>query len=122
MRYRFLILLILFATPAQASLFFSVDEKAQINALIQKNRSEDQAKHLIHFSSLLYFGPTRWTIWLHGRKWTPQTKDKHIKINEVTKSGVSLTIKHPALTGIRHVTLCPHQSFSLLTGQVIEGF
>lgn len=121
-----IIILILLCIPtaahAENSLFFTPHEMTRIHKAIQRNQNAGQAKHLIHMSSLLYFGPNHWVIWLRGEKWTPQTKNKNITIQEITNSSARLTIKHPTFAGSREIKLHPHQSYNLLTGKVQEGF
>lgn len=120
--------LLSFASPAfgqnEASLFFTPTERQTIESEIRQNPPEQtvRSKHLLHLSSILYFAPDRWTIWLQGRRFTPQTQAPDITILQVTADAVSLHYKRAGSSETIQVTLRPHQSVNLLSGSVSEGY
>ncbi|MDD3182025.1 MAG: hypothetical protein PHD48_04375 [Alphaproteobacteria bacterium] len=113
------------AAQARApSLFFTQEERLRIDEEVRKNPPDAavRAKHLLHLSTILFFGTDDWSIWLQGEKWTPATDKPDIHILAVTPDEVHLSVKLHSGRIIEHVLLRPHQSLNLLNGQVIEGF
>ncbi|MGE4352002.1 MAG: hypothetical protein AB7E52_07435 [Bdellovibrionales bacterium] len=109
---------------AQGSLFFTPPELQYIEREVQKNPPDAaaQAKHLLHLGSILYFGPTRWSLWLQGTKWTQETAPTgDIEILSVTPTEVRLNALLRNGSQLKNVRLRPHQSLNLLTGKIIEG-
>lgn len=129
-RFLFLFLFLLltsqtgWASPPEApSLFFTEEEikaiEAEIAARPQDFFQKNQKR--IHLDSLLYYGPDQWTLWLESEKWTPQTQKDGIQILEVAPQTVRLRITMPLLKTPRDILLHPHQSFDLMTGEIVEG-
>lgn len=112
------------STHAQApSLFFTQDQRAQIDEEVRKTPPDiaARARHLLHLSSIMYFGADNWTLWLQGKRWTPSTTDPNVTIRSVTPTDVRLSVKLQNGAILDSVLLRPHQSLNLLNGEVMEG-
>jgi len=121
--------LIAAALPALAqeqtpSLFFTDGELARIEEAVRALPASKRmhAKHLLHLGSIVYVGPENWVVWLQGDKWTPETDRPNMHIVEVTANEVLLSLVPRRDEPPQTVTLRPHQSYNLLTGEVIEGW
>jgi len=115
--------LCLLAHEAQASLFFTSEERGRIEHAFDRARPGllGQARHVVHCSSILYSGPQVWTVWLQGERWTPETERPGLHILEVTPDFVRLSVALATDDAPRAVTLRAHQSLNLLTGAIVEG-
>ena len=127
---RHIIVLILLTTPVcganmspRASLFFTPQEESSIETAVRRAQPKllGQAKHVLHCGSIMYIDETRWIIWLQGERWTPETKRHNLHVIAVTPHTVRLSLAMAGETSKREVTLRPHQSLNLLTGNIIEG-
>lgn len=112
------------AAAAEPSLFFTPAQSQMIEQSVRARAPEQNAasKNLLHLSSILYFAPDRWSIWLQGRRFGPDTREKGITIRQVTPEGVTLDYEKLSGGAPRTITLRPHQSVNLLTDEIIEGY
>jgi len=111
-----------YATTPPPSFFFSPDEIQKITQEIKKSNQTNMPNHMIRLDSLMYFGKDRWTLWMQGKKWTPETQSKDIEILSVTPDQVRLSVTPQGSMEKKEITLHPNQSFDLLTGEIGGGF
>ena len=106
------------ADDAPPSLFFTPDEAQVIDALAAKegNAAQDD----IRLGAVLYYGPQNWALWLQGILWTPQTDRPDLHVLDVAGDAVKLRLTD-ALAGTRDITLKPHQTYRMATGEIVEG-
>lgn len=110
------------AQTATPSVFFSPEEVHRIESEIGKEpRGEEEKQRTLTLDSILYFGPQKWTVWLGGEKWTPETKHARLKILSVTEGRVKLSYKTGSDEAEKEATLFPHQTLNIKTGEVTEG-
>ena len=128
--FRPIAIIVLLTMPVHAgnisprpSLFFTPQEEASIETAVRREQPKllGQAKHVLHCGSIMYIDETRWTIWLQGERWTPEMKRPNLHVIAVTPYAVRLSLVMAGETSKREVTLRPHQSLNLLTGDIIEG-
>jgi hypothetical protein len=103
------------------SLFFTPDETKQIEALANKNGPRNSSQSDIHLGAVMYYGPGNWTLWLQGERWTPETVKADLHVLDVQPDAVRLTLTATPDMTTREITLRPHQTYRIATGQVVEG-
>ena len=107
----------------RSSLFFAPEEVATIKN--EAARKPDlfalDEKYKLTLQSIVYYTPNDWTIWLHNRAWTPATRDPNIHILKVTAQSVTLTATGANGRKTEPLTLHPHETLNLLTGEVLTG-
>lgn len=109
-----LLALLLTVTPAMAeedspSLFFSPEEAHRLAASAPE---KPEAPRRLRLDSLLYMGPGRWTVWLQGEKWTPQTKRADLRLVAVTADSVRLSYQPPGQNTPQEIVLRPGQTWA----------
>lgn len=125
--FTYLLAFCLLAPPCYAmtpsSLFFTEDEMRQIEEHVQKKPHvfAPIGKHQLHLGTILFYGPSNWSIWLQNEKWTPETSKPHLRVIEVTADYVKLRVIPFDGQAPIEATLRPHQSLNLLTGAIAEG-
>lgn len=109
------------------TLMFTVDELNDIKSRVQSGTTSEaeQAANAggtkaFYLSSILYYGPNEWTIWVNGRPIGPSQDFETFRITEITPHYVQLLVPLSAL-GMRPIRLEPNQSFVAESGVVIEG-
>lgn len=122
MRFFFALFILLLATPASAqeaapSVFFTPEEAAHLGTNGKGEALNEEPAHLIHFDSLLYLGPGKWTAWFNGQKVTPGHNAARLTIVSVSADAAQVTYEGTSTP----VLLRPHQSLNLMTGEVSEG-
>jgi hypothetical protein len=96
------------------SLFFTPQEIAKI----ETTSASPDAPTDIHLGAVLYYGPSLWSIWLDGTKWTPDTRRADVQIIEVKPELVRLQLQNdPA----QPIELKPYQTWQAASGMVVEG-
>jgi len=109
------------------TLMFTVDELNDIKSRIQsgatlgdEQAANSNADKAFYLSSILYYGPNEWTIWVNGRAIGPNQDFETFRITEITPHYVQLLVPLSAL-GMRPIRLEPNQTFVAESGVVIEG-
>ncbi len=74
----------------------------------------------LYLSTILYFSPTDWTIWVNGVPISPDQEFQSFKVTEITPSYVELLVPLSA-QGMRPVRLGPNQTFIAKSGVIVEG-
>lgn len=110
------------ARAAETSLFFTPDEQTRIEAEIRSEAAQParRSKHILELDSILYFGPQRWTIWLQGQRYTPESQSEALTILQVTAEAVTLRLRLAGGQEERTITLRAHQGVNILTGEIVE--
>jgi len=103
----------------QTSLFFTPQEAHEAETLAQ--RLAPAGRGDIHCGAIFYYGPKDWTVWLQGKKWTPETSRDDLQILEVTASDVRLLWHGEDGASPVAFSLKPNQSFQIATRKVIAG-
>lgn len=113
-----------FAAADNPSLFFNSQEIKAINEQVRSLPPSQStlSRHLVHLDSILFFGPNKWTVWMQGKKWTPETDSPDLHIINVNAEAVYLSALLQSGEAVSNIELKPHQSLNLLTGKVVEGF
>jgi hypothetical protein len=108
---------------------FSIDELTEIrNRMIeggaanQERGGESDAieNATLYLSTILYFSPDAWTIWINGVAIGPKQDLKSFEVTEITPNYVDLLVPLSA-QGMRPVRLSPNQTFVTKSGAVVEG-
>jgi hypothetical protein len=117
------------AVPAKVpdTLMFTIDELNEIQTHAVGVNPEDAEKEVsgiesatLYLSTILYFSPTDWTIWVNGVPISPDQEFKAFKVTQITPSYVELLIPLSA-QGMRPIRLGPNQTFVTRSGIVVEG-
>lgn len=102
------------------SLFFSPEEVQRIELEMEPHLPE-LTTNMARLDSILYFSPKKWTVWLQGEKWTPETRKPHMRIVKVSSEDVRLAFIPTGEKEEKEITLRPAQSFDPMTGLVSES-
>lgn len=108
------------------TLMFTIDEYNDIQGRLSRGGDGDEDKSLgaenvsLYLSTILYYGPQDWTVWINGVPVGPQEDFKTFKVTEITPSYVELLVPLSA-QGMRPVRLGPNQTFVTKSGVVVEG-
>jgi hypothetical protein len=117
-----LIIIILPSTAwcEDSSIFFNAKEIDRIEHAFVSTPPDIEAhnKKSIKLESILYFSSDNWTVWLQGRKWTPESQDKTISLIEVTPEWIKARVALADQKSIRIVKLRPNQILNLVTGSI----
>lgn len=109
------------------TLMFTIDELNEIQSRIAggditeevlKTESIEQAN--LFLSSILYFGPEAWTIWVNGVPIGPNMEVDSFEVVEISSATVEMIVPLSA-AGMRPVRLEPNQTFISQTGVILEG-
>ncbi len=118
-------------TQSPETLMFSIDELTEIrnrmvegssaNAERNGGRGRDPIEDAtLYLSSILYYSPDEWTIWINGVPIGPKQELKSIEVTEISSDYVDLLVPLSA-QGMRPVRLAPNQTFVTKSGAVVEG-
>ncbi|MGE3474405.1 MAG: hypothetical protein AB7H70_01225 [Rhodospirillaceae bacterium] len=116
---------------APETLMFNIDELTEIrnrmvagssaNAERNGGRGHDPIEDAtLYLSTILYYGPGEWTIWINGVAIGPQQELKSFEVTEISPDHVDLLVPLSA-QGMRPVRLSPNQTFVTKSGAVVEG-
>ena len=114
-------------TRVPDTLMFATDELTDIQSRIGQaeagtgvgtENSVESAS--LYLSSILYFSPTDWIIWVNGVPVEPQQDFQAFRVTDISPSSVELLVPLSAM-GMRPVRLGPNQTFMAKTGIVVEG-
>lgn len=114
-------------TKVPDTLMFATDELTDIQSRIGQaeagsgsgatNSFENASLYL---SSILYFGPADWVIWVNGVPIEPAQDFQAFRVTDISPSSVELLVPLSAM-GMRPVRLGPNQTFLVKSGIVVEG-
>lgn len=110
------------------TLMFSIDELNDARtraASANRNEGERGARDAIedatlYLSTILYYGPDEWTIWVNGSPITARQDFSSFEITSIGPDFVELLVPLSA-QGMRPVRLSPNQTFVVQSGAVVEG-
>lgn len=115
------------ATEVPDTLMFTIDELQEIQSRIADGivteevvRTEAIEEANLFLSSILYFGPKDWTIWVNGVPIGPNHEVDSFEVFNIDASHVEMIVPLSA-TGMRPVRLEPNQTFISQTGVILEG-
>jgi hypothetical protein len=121
----------IFDSQAPETLMFNIDELTEIrNRMVEgssasADRNGGQGRDPIedatlYLSTILYYGPEEWTIWINGVPIGPKQELKSFEVTEISPDHVELLVPLSA-QGMRPVRLSPNQTFVTKSGAVVEG-
>ncbi|MGE0282890.1 MAG: hypothetical protein AB7E79_03715 [Rhodospirillaceae bacterium] len=110
------------------TLMFTVDEINEIQSRMaagnqagSNERSADGIENAtLYLSTILYFGPENWTVWINGAPIGPRHDFQEFEITAIDSNSVELVVPLSA-QGMRPVRLAPNQTFVARTGDIVEG-
>ena len=115
------------ATNVPDTLMFTIDELNEIQSRIAGGnvteeviRTEAIEEANLFLSSILYFGPKEWTIWVNGLAIGPNEEVDSFEVVGINSAHVEMIVPLSA-TGMRPVRLEPNQTFISQTGVILEG-
>ncbi len=115
------------ASGVPDTLMFSIDELNEIQSRIAGGdvtdevlRTEAIEEANLFLSSILYFGPKDWTIWVNGTPVGPGESVDSFEVVSIDPTSVEMIVPLSA-AGMRPVRLEPNQTFISQTGVVLEG-
>ena len=115
------------ASNVPDTLMFTIDELNDIQSRIAGGdvtaeviRTEAIEEANLFLSSILYFGPKEWTIWVNGLPIGPNQEVDSFEVVNIDSAHVEMIVPLSA-TGMRPVRLEPNQTFISQTGVILEG-
>ena len=112
-----------------STLMFSIDELNDIQSRAASVNSADSdgadkgdaiENATLYLSTIVYYGPQSWTIWVNGKPISPGEEFKSFQITDIGPRFVELLVPLSA-QGMRPVRLEPNQTFVAKSGAVVEG-
>ncbi|MBY0511324.1 MAG: hypothetical protein K2P94_14370 [Rhodospirillaceae bacterium] len=114
------------------TLMFTTDELTEIQSRAptsggqggdnpdSRDRSSEIENASLYLSTIVYYGPSDWTIWVNGVPVT-QTQDfPDFRVTSIGPNFVELLVPLSA-RGMSPVRLSPNQSFITKSGTIVEG-
>ncbi|NKB44854.1 MAG: hypothetical protein GKS03_11315 [Alphaproteobacteria bacterium] len=115
------------ASNVPDTLMFTIDELNDIQSRIAGGdvteeviRTEAIEQANLFLSSILYFSPKEWTIWINGLPISPNQEVDSFEVVGINSAHVEMIVPLSA-TGMRPVRLEPNQTFISQTGVILEG-
>ena len=118
------------ASSVPETIMFSIDELTEVRSRAATvtqtkeaaKRDDSQAieNAKLYLSTILYYGPNDWTIWVNGKPITAGQEFQAFQITDIKPSYVELTVPLSA-QGMRPVRLSPNQTYIVASGTVVEG-
>jgi len=110
------------------TLMFTIDELNDIQSRLSGAEGEEAGEDSgdvpenvsLHLSTILYYGPKDWTIWVNGVPISPGETFQAFQVTDIGPSFVELLVPLSA-QGMRPVRLGPNQTFIAKSGVVVEG-
>jgi hypothetical protein len=110
------------------TLMFDIDEYNEIQGRLasagesdsQRNGASSIEKASLYLSTILYYGPDEWTIWVNGVPVGPDQDFQSFSVTSVGPNFVELLVPLSA-QGMQPVRLSPNQTFIAASGTVVEG-
>jgi len=110
-----------------ATIMFSIDELNEIQSRVATTGDDGASgnpdaieKASLYLSTIVYYGPKDWTIWVNGLPISPGQDFQSFRITDIGPRFVELLVPLSA-QGMRPVRLEPNQSFIVKSGAVVEG-
>ena len=121
----------IFDSQAPETLMFTIDELTEIRNRIVEGSSANAERNggrgrdpiedaTLYLSTILYYGPDEWTIWINGVPINPRQELQSFEVTEISPDHVDLLVPLSA-QGMRPVRLSPNQTFVTKSGAVVEG-
>lgn len=114
-------------TKVPDTLMFATDELTDIQSRIGQAEAGSSSGSMntfenasLYLSSILYFGPSDWVIWVNGVPIEPAQDFQAFRVTDISPSSVELLVPLSAM-GMRPVRLGPNQTFLVKSGIVVEG-
>lgn len=114
-------------TKVPDTLMFATDELTDIQSRIGQGEASVGAASTngvenasLYLSSILYFSPTDWIVWVNGVPIEPKQDFQAFRVTDITPTSVELLVPLSAM-GMRPVRLGPNQTFLVKSGVVVEG-
>lgn len=114
-------------TNVPDTVMFATDELTDIQSRIgqadvgEGSGAANSAENVsLYLSSILYFSPTDWVIWVNGQPIEPKQDFQTFRVTDISPSSVELLVPLSAM-GMRPVRLGPNQTFVAKSGIVVEG-
>ncbi len=115
------------AASVPDTLMFTIDELNEIQSRIAGGdvteevlRTEAIEQANLFLSSIVYFGPEAWTIWVNGVPIGPNVEVDSFEVVNISSAQVEMIVPLSAV-GMRPVRLEPNQTFISQTGVILEG-
>jgi len=109
------------------TLMFSIDELNEIRSRAATSQDQGTSGNpdaienaSLYLSTIVYYGPNDWTIWINGLPISPGQDFQSMKVTDIGPRFVELLVPLSA-QGMRPVRLEPNQSFIVKSGAVVEG-
>ena len=111
------------------TLMFTIDELTDIQSRISsasaaessdKGQSDAIESAALYLSTIVYYGPQNWTIWVNGKPIGPEQDFQSFKVTDIGPRFVEFLVPLSA-QGMRPVRLEPNQTFIAKSGAVVEG-
>lgn len=109
-------------SPPTFSVFFSSEELQEIDEKAEAARRDNPLLNSdrINLGAIIYIGEDSWKIWLQGRMRTPDTIGTSPRIISVSPHQVKIAVKQND-GAETEITLFPHQTYRISTGEIVEG-
>lgn len=111
------------------TLMFTIDELNDVRSRAASANRVDEGRSgprdaiedaTLFLSTILYYSPQDWTIWVNGAPITPRQDFSSFEVTEIGPDFVELLVPLSA-QGMRPVRLSPNQTFIVRSGAVVEG-
>jgi len=110
-----------------STLMFGIDELNDIQGRMASSGSDSEENGgaqienaTLYLSTILYFGPRDWTIWVNGKPIGPRDEFSEFQVTNIGPRFVEMLVPLSA-QGMRPVRLEPNQTFITKSGSVVEG-
>jgi len=110
------------------SIMFTIDELNEIQSRVGTGGGDGRADRerpaiedaSLYLSTILYYGPTDWTIWINGVPIVPRQEFGSFEVTGIGPDHVELLVPLSA-QGMKPVRLAPNQTFISKSGSIVEG-
>jgi hypothetical protein len=110
------------------TLMFDIDEYNEIqsrmasagDAATQRGDQSSIENASLYLSTIIYYGPKDWTIWVNGVPISPDQDFQSFTVADIGPDFVELLVPLSA-QGMAPVKLSPNQTFVVRSGAVVEG-
>jgi hypothetical protein len=110
------------------TLMFDIDEYNEIqsrmasagDAAAQRGDQSSIENASLYLSTIIYYGPKEWTIWVNGVPISPDQDFQSFTVADIGPDFVELLVPLSA-QGMAPVKLSPNQTFIVRSGAVVEG-
>ena len=110
------------------TLMFTIDELTEIQSRVSTASEHDKGSEssnaiegaALYLSTIVYYGPKNWTIWVNGKPISPDQDFQSFKVTDIGPRFVEFVVPLSA-PGMRPVRLEPNQTFIAKSGAIVEG-